>query len=173
MRSRLANLLLMGGAIFFVGSVFFSPPLLPERVASHFGGSGEPNGWTTRGSYLWSVTLIGFGIPALVIGVCFGIRYLPPSMLNVPHANFWRSARQYPEACRILLDWSFFLGAANFLWATLFHVLMVRANRLDPPALAPGPVFLLSGAYLLITVLLVLMLVLQFARPPRGIAQSE
>lgn len=168
MRSRLAIFLLLASAILFVGSVCISAPLLPDRLASHFGASGSANGWTTRTSYLWSVTLLGFGIPAFVIGICFGIRFVPASMLNVPRADFWRSAEHHPHACHILLDWSFFLGAANLLWATLLHGQVVMANRLNPPTLAPGPVFIISGIYLGVTGGLVIMLVLRFAKPESG-----
>lgn len=167
MHSRLANFLLLASAILFAGSVWGSAPLLPDPMASHFGASGAANDWTTRTSYLWSITLLGFGIPAFVIGFCFGIRFFPASTLNVPRADFWRSAEHHSQACRILLDWSFYLGAASFLWATLLHGQVVMANQLNPPALAPGPVFCISGMYLAVTGALVIMLIRRFARPER------
>ncbi|MCI0660232.1 MAG: hypothetical protein L0220_04090, partial [Acidobacteria bacterium] len=125
---------------------------------------GQANGWMTRSQHLWSITLLGFGLPALVIGICFCIRFLPASMLNVPKAAFWRSRERYPEACRILLDWSFLFGAISFIWTAILNYQLVSANQLIPPHLAPIPVFILSGIYIAVTGIMVVFLVLRFTK---------
>ena len=55
-------LLLAGAAIFLLTTV----DRLPEIVATHFDGSGRPNGWMTRRGYLWfSLWMIGASLAGI------------------------------------------------------------------------------------------------------------
>lgn len=42
-------------------------PSLPEQVASHWGLDGEPDGWSSRGTAVFVLPLIGLGIAALLV----------------------------------------------------------------------------------------------------------
>lgn len=62
---------------------------LPERMASHFGPDGTPNGWMPKESfYLLSVILIAapafltFVVPKLVAT-------LPAALINLPNKEYW------------------------------------------------------------------------------------
>ena len=168
MRSKLPLLFLLVAAIAFSVSLFYFLPSLPDRLATHFGATGQPNGWMTRDQHFIGITLLGFGLPAFVIGICYCIRFFPASMLNVPKASYWRSPEHYPEACRILLSWSFYFGAISFLWTGLLNYQLVLANRLNPPFLAALPVLMLSGIYIAATGILIVVLMLQFSKTKNG-----
>ena len=168
MRSKLPLLFLIVSAIAFIISLFYFLPGLPDRLATHFGGTGQANGWMTRDQHIIGITLLGFGLPVLVIGICYSLRFFPSSMLNVPRASFWRSPEYYPEACRILLRWSFWFGGISFLWTGILNYQLVLANRLTPPFLAPIPVVILSGIYIAATGILIVVLMLQFLKTKNG-----
>lgn len=168
MRSKLPLLFLLVSAVAFTVSLIYFLPGLPDRLATHFGGSGQPNGWMTRDQHILGITLLGFGLPALVIGICYSLRFFPSSMLNVPRASYWRSPEHYPEACRILLRWSFWFGAVSFIWTGVLNYQLILANRLNPPFLAPLPVVILSGIYVAATGVLVAVLILQFLKNKNG-----
>jgi len=168
MRSKLPLLFLIVSAVAFTVSLFYFLPDLPDRLATHFGGTGQPNGWMTRNQHIIGISFLGFGLPALVIGICYSLRFFPSSMLNVPRASFWRSPEHYPEACRILLKWSFWFGGISFLWTGTLNYQLVVANRLSPPHLASIPVFILSGIYIAATGALILVLMLQFLKNQNG-----
>ena len=168
MRSRISLLFLLVAAIAFSVSVFYFLPSLPDRLATHFGATGQPNGWMTREQHSIGITLLGFGLPAFVIGICYCLRFFPASMLNVPRASYWRSPEHYPEACRILLRWSVWFGAISFLWTGILNYQLVLANRLSPPFLAPIPVVILSGIYIVATGILIVVLMLQFLKTKNG-----
>ena len=160
MRSKLPLMFLLVAAVAFSVSLFCFLPTLPDRLATHFGASGHPNGWMTRDQHFVGIMLLGFGLPSLVIGICYCLRFIPSSMLNVPHAEYWRSPEHYAEACRILLKWSFCFGAISFIWTGMLNYQLVLANRLTPPFLAATPVLILSGIYIAATGLLIVMLML-------------
>ncbi|MEQ1841164.1 MAG: DUF1648 domain-containing protein [Verrucomicrobiales bacterium] len=165
MRPKFPRLFLLIAAIIFVGSVVGFAPDLPERVATHFDGSGTPNGWMSRREHLVFITLFGLGFAAFEIGVCYGIRFLPSSLVNVPNATYWRSAENFPEACATLLRWSFLCGAASLLWVAALNYQLVAANRLVPPHLEATPVMIEAGLFVAATGILMTILIRSFAKP--------
>ena len=168
MRSKLSLVVLFVGAIVFVASVFYLAAHLPERVASHFNASGQPNGWMPRGQHVLIITLVGLGIPLFIIGLLYSTRFLPPSFLNVPNAAYWRSPDHYPEACNMIFRWSFWFAALHLVWATILNYQLVEANRLPAPHLATMPTMILSGAHILGIAALAILLVLSFKNTTTG-----
>ena len=155
---------LFGSALLFVVSVICQAPLLPERVAVHFNLAGQPNGWMTRGQHLWMILLLGFGLPALVIGLCYCTRWFPPSMLNAPNAAYWRSPDRYPKARQILMRWAYGFGAISLQWVAALNHQVVEANRVDPPFLDPVPILVLTGLFLAATGVSITLLLIRFMK---------
>ena len=157
-RQKIPLLLLIAAAILFVISVMQLTPHLPERVATHFDGHGEANGWMSRQQHLIFMLTFGLGVPAFVVALCHLARFMPPSLLNVPHAAHWRSPGHYPEACRIVAEWSSLLAAWLVLFFASLNYLVVVANQLSPPRLANSQVLLQSGIFLTGVLILVVRL---------------
>jgi uncharacterized membrane protein len=61
-------------AVAFFASVFYFAPFLSERLATHFSGSGQPNGWMTRRQHISFITILGLGVPAFVVAACYVIQ---------------------------------------------------------------------------------------------------
>ena len=157
-RPKIPLLLFILAAILFVISVSQQAPHLPDRVATHFDGQGRVNGWMSRQQHLGFMLAFGLGVPAFVVGLCHLIRFFPSRLLNVPHAEYWRSPEHYPEACRIVRQWSSLLAAWLVLWfASLNHLVFV-ANQLSPPRLDSPQIFLHTGIFLTGIVILVVRL---------------
>jgi uncharacterized membrane protein len=51
-----------------LGFGLWALPSLPDQVASHWGLSGEPDGWSSKGTLVYLLPLFGVGI-ALLLGV--------------------------------------------------------------------------------------------------------
>jgi hypothetical protein len=91
-------------------------PLLPERLAVHFGSSGEPDGWSSKGEFM---VLFGAMEAFFVLfGVAFAILLdrVPLALINIPHKHYWFS----PEKIAFV---------AAILWFSLRIVLRFRAPR--------------------------------------------
>jgi hypothetical protein len=128
-------------------SILWLDATLPERVVSHFGSGGRADGWTTRSSHTVSFVLLALGLSSFVSGIVYSVRFFSSAALNVPNAQYWRSPEHFRSACEFLFVHSFWLGALSSVWWALFNYLVVRANRLVPPALDSRLVALLTLAY--------------------------
>lgn len=62
--------------LFYLGQVW---ELLPERVATHWGANGEPNGWSDREALPWLIGGLGVGMYLLILV----IPYLDPRTRNL------------------------------------------------------------------------------------------
>ncbi len=62
---------------------------LPERVAIHFGADGVANNWLDRGTATWLMIAIQGGLPWMLIIVSLSIRYVPATLVNIPHREYW------------------------------------------------------------------------------------
>jgi uncharacterized membrane protein len=95
--SRTVLLLLVVLAIF---QYTHFEPLLPDRVASHFGSSGQPNDWTSKGAYMGINLAAIVGFAGLFIGIGALTRQLPAEWINLPHKDYWLA----PERRAATLD---------------------------------------------------------------------
>jgi uncharacterized membrane protein len=150
----------------FIASVALLAPGLPDQVASHFGSGGAANGWTPRSSYTVFFIVFGVGLSSFVIGICYIVRFFPPTALNVPNPEYWRSPEHYPAACNFLFGNAFWFGALAAIWVALFNGLVVKANRLSPPVLDTKALAMLTAAFLAGTFAWALSLVRHFRNPP-------
>lgn len=64
-------------------------PQLPERMAIHFDAKGTPNDWMGKGpATLLSISLVTL-LPMFFLSISQVIRWLPASMINLPHREYW------------------------------------------------------------------------------------
>lgn len=132
----------------FLVTLAVSAVWLPEQVATHFDGAGEANGWMSRTVHLTAFGAFGVLFPAFFIGVFYSIRFLPPSLLNVPNPKYWRSAEHYPKACRFMFEESFIVATIASLFVTGVNILVVRSNLPKEPHMALTPMLVLTGLFL-------------------------
>ena len=125
--------------------------LLPDQIAFHFNGRGNPNGWSTKDSFLLVMLSIGFGVPTLVTAIMYSIRFIPAKMLNVPNPEFWKLPRNHKKLCSFLLTSSYWFGSGFMVWQILFSKCIVTANLLSPPKLNNLEVLISTGGLLVFT----------------------
>jgi uncharacterized membrane protein len=77
-------------------------PLLPERMASHFGPHGEVTHWQTKEQFFLTMVVVGgvssvagFVVPLLLAA-------MPASMINLPNKQYWLAAERRKETMRYL-----------------------------------------------------------------------
>jgi uncharacterized membrane protein len=141
-------LLFSGTSALFVYSVLEMAPLLPERVATHFGLHGEANGWMTAGDHVRVLLGSGLGLAGFLIALCHGLRFLPPRLVNLPDPEYWRLPTHYPEACQIVAHWSWHLASLQLLFLGTLNYVLVAANQLSPPRLSTAAIVLPVGIFL-------------------------
>jgi uncharacterized membrane protein len=105
---------------------------MPGVMATHFGASGAPNGWQSKGQFffleivlLCVCLFIGFGVPYI-------ISKAPPSLVNLPNKEFWLDPvrRDHTLAVfRIQMAW---FACALMTFLIVVNQLVFNANQSVP-----------------------------------------
>jgi len=140
-------------------------PLLPDRMASHFGASGMPNGWMTKSQFFitFAVTLL----PALLVEfwVSRRIANKPDAKLNLPNKEYWLSPERRAETFGYFESFFAWYGCA-FLFVVVFAMgLAMRANFYTPPLLPTGPIISVIVGFVLFNVAAIVAMLRRFAKP--------
>jgi uncharacterized membrane protein len=118
------------------GSLAASYPLLPLQVASHFNAVGQPDAWTSRANHLLLMSIVGLGLPLLMAGVFWSVRYLPVAIINLPNREYWLAPQRRDESSRAILELGLWFGVLQNLLFLIIHWLVVAANRQAPVQLS-------------------------------------
>ncbi len=110
-------------------------PLMPGRMATHFGAGGEANGWMTLDGFL----LFFWGMCAFLVVLMLLMPKLiglfPDSMVNIPHRDYWLAPERRPLVRAILGEHMAWLGVIILgLMGAILHSTF-RTNLLEPPRL--------------------------------------
>ncbi|MDR1280428.1 MAG: DUF4019 domain-containing protein [Opitutaceae bacterium] len=134
---RLPSCLLAIFAALFLGLLVVSVYLLPDPVATHFGGNGAANDWISRTPYLLFTELIGIGIPFFICCLFFALGHMPARAFNLPHRDYWFAPERRRATNLFLLRHGLWLALLALCFITCIHILIIAANRLpSPPSLS-------------------------------------
>jgi len=153
------------GFLAFVGSTAHR---LPERLATHFNASGEPDGWMSRAGHVRFVLLVGSSISLFMIAICYPVRFLPAGLINIPNRDHWLTPERRPQADRILLHHSVWFACLCVTFMAALHYLVLQANQVVPPQLSVAAVLLVIGSFMVGILAWILTLLFRFRLPSPG-----
>jgi XapX domain-containing protein len=137
---------------------------LPERVATHFGLEGQPDGWMDRTAHLRCMAVFGLAFPLFVPAICYGLRFLPDRFFNLPHRDYWLAPQRRPETMAYLYRHSLWFASLALGFVIGIHYSVIKANSLMPPHL-PAPLILgVAGGFLAGTAVWVVKMLSHFRR---------
>ena len=157
-------LLLVVGAI-YIGQVLYFRPLLPERIASHFGASGRPDGWMSRDGFLTFYALFVAGMWAFLSGIGAFLPRLPSEQINVPHKDFWLAPEQRAATYAYLRGFLLRVTTAVLALMVVLMQSVLLANLHPEPLLSSG-VPVLTVGFVIYVALSTLALQRRFSRLP-------
>lgn len=134
-------LLLLGAAY-----VWFTGDGLPERVASHFDASGNPDGYMNRSGYRLFILAFTAGFPLLVVTMLGLLYRRSAARMNIPNRDYWLAPERVEGTIAFLTAHAQWLGSILVVLFCAMHHLLLQANSVQPPQL-PG-----SGLTLLMLV---------------------
>lgn len=158
---RLFPLLLLASALF----IWHSSGALPERVASHFDGPGNANGFMPRDSYRWFMLAFGVGVPAVLTWIIAAV-YGSGARINIPHREWWLAPERREETVAWLVQHTHWFGCGLVVFLAYVHWLVVQANQLQPPHLAAPRIITALVAFGLGLALWVSAMLRKFLRRP-------
>jgi uncharacterized membrane protein len=128
-----------------VGHGIWAYTVLPERVASHWDGAGNPNGYMSRDGFVSFYLWLMVGLSSLFGGIGALIRVTPDDAVNLPNKEYWLAPErreatittitQQMNAFTIMLN-AFMIG---------IHQLSIMANLTPDKHLSNGVWVLLLG----------------------------
>jgi serine/threonine-protein kinase len=149
MRASRAILLILAAA--GVAQIVHYHPLLPERMASHFDGSGRPDGFQSRDAFavlsgsMLVMTVVVFG----GLGILF--RRIPSKWFNLPNRDYWLAPERREETIDHISGQMEWFGAASLALYLFVMDRVVEANLIPAPELDSRAVFFVLGLFLLFT----------------------
>jgi serine/threonine-protein kinase len=102
--------------------------VLPERVATHFGIDGLPNGWTSRDEFTKSTALIVILPVAVVQGIGLLLGRIPSSLINLPNRDYWLAPERRSETLERVRTAMLEFGNAMFAFLLFVVWSVIQAN---------------------------------------------
>jgi uncharacterized membrane protein len=132
-RRRLWLILSALFVVLFLGELVYYYPALPAQVALHFDAAGRPDRWGSKQELLgWTLGGLALIVAALSPAVWL-VAVLPPSLINMPHRDYWLAPERAAETRRTLIDrMGWFVCATLLLMIAVFRIAL-RANLRQPP----------------------------------------
>lgn len=153
--------------IIVVTFILSSSGVLPEKIASHFNGTGVPNGFMSKEGYIQFILLFAVGIPTLSVGsISFAMSYASGT-INIPNKEYWLSVKNRTQTIQFLKSHVAYFGILIASFIAYIHWLLLKANSVEPPQLPNSLFFVGMGMFLLSMLLWGLWLDLKFVRLPK------
>ena len=155
---RFSRIILIFLIAVFISLCAFYYPNLPNLMAAHFNGAGEPDAWMSKRNFF----LLEAGLLLLIILEFTLLPYLtakmPQSLINIPNKDFWFAGERRAATVGIIghfFEWFGILLLALFIG---INQLVFRAN-LSGENLSP-----LSWLILAVFIFSVIIWTIQFFR---------
>ncbi|MFH1279843.1 MAG: DUF1648 domain-containing protein [Candidatus Eisenbacteria bacterium] len=74
-------------------------PLLPDRVASHYGPDGRPDRWSPKDVFIATYVVVLVLAFAFFVGLGFFVQRVPPYFIHIPRREYWMT-RERQQATR-------------------------------------------------------------------------
>jgi uncharacterized membrane protein len=163
--TRIPRILFLVVALAAMGQSIHDFPLLPDRLASHFGPSGMPNGWMTKRQFF--ITYAVVFLPALFVEFFLGrsIANKPADKLRLPNKEYWLTPERRAGTFAYFESFFAWYGCSILLVQVLAMGLAMRANFGDPPMLATGPIVTVIGGFIIFNVVAVIAMYRRFSVP--------
>ena len=148
----------------FFSYLTFSASYLPNCVATHFNGSGQPNGWMDRSFYLLFMAAFSFVLPLFLVGTSFTLRFFPDKYFNIPQRDYWLATERRAETFSYFFSHSLWFACIALCFIIGIHFSIVQANSLTPAQLSTPMIIGLIGCFVAALVVWIVSMILHFNR---------
>jgi len=101
--------------ILCVAQAVYYYPLLPDTVASHFNGAGQPDAWSSKATFV-KIYLVATGLVAILfLAINFVMSKIPVSMINLPNKDYWLSEERRQDTFAFLSHYFLWFASATLL----------------------------------------------------------
>ncbi len=130
-------------------------PRVPNIVASHFDGLGDPNGWSSKAVF--------FGIYAGVLLLTIFVFVVVPNRfinqagkgLKIPNKDYWLAPERQHDTMQFFRTHFMYFGIVNTLLAIFVIQLVIQANFKEQPRLDSAIMWALALYFIFVIVWLI------------------
>lgn len=140
-------------------------PRLPDQVVSNFDYDGTPNGWTDKGSFLGSFTVMMVFTLGLFYAISWLIRRMAGRGINVPNRDYWLAPERRETTVAHVAHSLEGYGLATYGFLLWTHQLTISANLSVPPSMPAAPFWAGLGAFMLFSLVWTIRLITRFSNP--------
>jgi uncharacterized membrane protein len=115
--------------------VWHTGQALPERVASHFDGSGTANGFMPRTIYLRFMLALVVGLPVVTTWATGASLNKPGARINLPNRDYWLAPERREQTLASLRAGMRWFAVLLMMFLGYAHWLVVKANLAEPVTL--------------------------------------
>jgi ABC-type Fe3+ transport system permease subunit len=141
---------------------------MPERVASHFNAAGEPDSWMSRSVHFKFMTVFGTAFPLAILVLCYLVRHLPDSLINIPHREYWLAAERRERSLQDLFRHSILLACLGVAFMAGVHFLVLQANTRSPVHLPISSLLVVTGGLIVGLLWWIVTMLRHFRAPDSG-----
>jgi uncharacterized membrane protein len=138
---------------------------LPERVATHFGVDGLPNGWMSRDDATTTYLAVVIGLNVLFFLIAISLGALPSSMVNIPNRDYWLAPERRDETVRRMAVRLAVFGVALSAFLIFVFQMSFQAAAEAHPSLPMSTLLPAMGVFFVFVVAWVGALVVGFRKP--------
>ena len=159
------TILLLLAAVAAVQMVYYYPQL-PERLAVHFGASGEANGWSGKGEFVvlfaaMEAFFVLFGVALAVV-----LDRIPAALINIPHKDYWFSPERREESLEFVKNQILWIETATLGFFVAVAQLIFKENLGHSLPRLSGDFWYVLVAFVAAVLWLALRIILRFLRTP-------
>lgn len=149
--------------LLFAAQAGYYYPILPEVIASHFDGAGEPNGWMSKPVFfLLEFVFLGFIVAEMWLLPRL-VEKLPDRWLNLPNKDYWLVAERRAsafETFRVYFQW---FSVGLLVLFVCVNQMVFTANLTRQPL--DSMIWAVLAAYLIFVVAWMIKFILAFKKP--------
>ncbi len=137
---------------------------LPAQVAIHFNAKGVADNWLDRDRATALMLAIQIGLPWGLVFVAKAVRYMPASMVNIPHREYWLQPERREATLATVFGSISWIAVIESVFFSVVNHLTFMANRTGQPLNMPPFIAAVAG-FVIVVVLLILKMSRRFALP--------
>ena len=140
-------------------------PLLPERLAVHFGSSGEPDGWSSKGEFMVLFGAMEAFFVLFGVGLALALDRIPVALINVRHKDYWFSPERQEESLEFMKNQILWMETATLGFFVAMAQFIFRGNLGDAPPRLPGDFWYVLIAFVAVILWFSVRIIRRFLRP--------
>ncbi len=140
-------------------------PVMPDRMASHFDGTGQANGWAPRSGFF----ILYAGLIALLL-LLFQVlprqfRRFPDNLINLPNRSYWLAPERREATFAAIEQQMTVFGNATMMLIIGTMQLVFRANLDGSRRMSAESMWVMLAVYVCISIIWTVHFMRKFRKP--------